>query len=318
MNKEKIQNNIPIKKISPKSSTGRLRRVLVALGIVTGVVIVFCIVTFFTAPFFMVNPHFDKEAHKQVLSLPDAQPVIVPIGTNPGELSGWLLDRNDEDGLIIFFGGINDTAAESICLFNDIGNDGFFINYDIAIVDWPGYGENDGAATDDSLRLTAADVVNYFTVGNAPGDNPAESLPEGAEETATGRQNKIIVMGYSMGTGPAVYAASLCDPDALVLIAPYHSSADLYNSVVNIFHGPLKRLLSYEMNTYDYAAEVDCPSLVIAGKDDERVPFESSYKLAMLLKNCKMTELSGISHGELLSSEPALISLAEFLAEQGK
>ena len=48
--------------------------------------------------------------------------------------------------------------------------------------------------------------------------------------------SQVTVLSYSLGNGPAVYLASRedADIDRLVLLAPYYSGYDLYNSVLNI------------------------------------------------------------------------------------
>ena len=74
----------------------------------------------------------------------------------------------------------------------------------------------------------------------------------------------LIVFGYAMGTGPAVYAASKSAVvDKLVLMSPYASAYDLYNNVVPIFYGPMRLLLPYKMNTAEYTADVDISPIII-------------------------------------------------------
>ena len=93
--------------------------------------------------------------------------------------------------------------------------------------------------------------------------------------------SKTIVMGYSLGTGIAVYTASCAEeaPAGLILIAPYNSGYDLYNNALDIFHGPFKLLASFKMPVYRYAGKVKCPTLIIASDSDEVVPIQSSKKL---------------------------------------
>ena len=43
-------------------------------------------------------------------------------------------------------------------------------------------------------------------------------------------ENQIYIYGYSIGTGVSTYIASKYDVKGLILIAPYSSITDLFNS----------------------------------------------------------------------------------------
>lgn len=258
----------------------------------------FCAVTYLVTPIFMVHPTHDQNAAKALQSYDNVQSIEIPYNNDTAEASklyGYILDRPETDDLIIWFGGISDNAAGTVLdlIENPAYAGSCFEDNDIVVVDWPGYGLSDGKATDDSLRRSAVTITDYF---------------------CSIRSCNVFIIAYSMGTGPAVYAASRCTCDGLVLIAPYASSDDLYNSVTNIFHGPMRSLLSYHMDTYKYASDVDEPALIIASKSDRRVAFESSQRLAAYFHgSVSMVTLDNISHGDLPSAPGTLDAISQFL-----
>ena len=266
-----------------------LNRIWLAAVIILGSFFVYCEITAFITPLFMVHPNSDAEAEARVASISNVSSVSISSGGYT--LSGYFLDRESSDDLIIFFGGISENAALDMERFLGYEEDGYFTDYDIAIVDWPGYGRSEGRAAEESLKNAACDIVSYFS----------------------GR-GRLYIMAYSMGTGPATYAASRCGCDGLVLIAPYESALDLYNAVVNIFHGPFKQLLTYKMETGSFAASVDVVPLIIAGTSDSRVPYESSVSLAMdFPAGCEFASFEGLTHGELPDSAAVLERISTYL-----
>ena len=132
-------------------------------------------------------------------------------------------------------------------------------------------------------------------------------------ETTSG----VIVMGYSIGTGIAVYTASQAEtaPAGLILLAPYNSGYDLYNNALNIFHGPVKLLASYKMPVYKYAGKVKCPTLIVASDADEVVPIASSRKLFSEFSsaNTDFVTVEGKLHNDLPVVEKVTSRAGEFV-----
>lgn len=283
---------------STYNNSSSANRLWVISVVILSAFFAFCAVTYLVTPIFMVHPTHDQDAAEALRSYDNVQPIEIPYDndkTEASKLSGYILDRPEADDLIIWFGGISDNAAGTVLdlIENPAYAGSCFEDNDIAVVDWPGYGLSDGKATDNSLRRSAVIITDYF---------------------CSIRSGNVFIIAYSMGTGPAVYAASLCSCDGLVLIAPYASSDDLYNSVTNIFYGPLRSLLSYHMDTYIYAADVYERSLIIACTSDRRVPFESSQRLAAYFPgSVSMVTLDDISHGDLPSDSSVLDAISQFL-----
>ena len=253
-----------------------------------GAVLLWCIITYLVTPFFMKFPNRDTEAEAMLGSFGNVREVVVHAGS---ELSGYLLDDPSSERLLIYFYGISDNAASCMLGFLDNST---YEDIDIAVIDWPSYGKSKGFCSDNSMRSAACAVVNAFKEGAVWGYSCSD----------------IIIMGYSLGTGPAVYAAAECGCSDLVLISPYYSAADLYNRVTPIFYGPLKGLLGFRMDSFEYAKEVSIAPLIIASETDTRVPIESSGRLADCFPaGCETLILSSADHGSLPADPEVLQAL---------
>ena len=91
------------------------------------------------------------------------------------------------------------------------------------------------------------------------------------------KQEHIIVMGRSIGTGVALELMQKINPGALVLISPFAS----IKSLAREFIGFLGHLLAKE--TYDNRTNilsVSCPTFFVHGRKDDVVSVENSIELA--------------------------------------
>lgn len=89
-------------------------------------------------------------------------------------------------------------------------------------------------------------------------------------------QKHIIVVGRSIGSGPACHIASMCDIGALVLLSPFTS----IKCVVGNIAGSLgKALFKQRFDNQAKIPKVKAPILIIHGDQDKLIPLEQSQKL---------------------------------------
>lgn len=101
------------------------------------------------------------------------------------------------------------------------------LGINIVLVEYPGYGIYEGH-----------EVSNIIYVQPS-----AETITEDAESVMNyllmkrriGRED-IVVMGRSMGTGPACYLAAKSMPRALILMSPFTSLRGVAENFVGIFY----------------------------------------------------------------------------------
>ena len=137
-----------------------------------------------------------------------------------------------------------------------------FEGYNFAVCSYPGYEYSQGEPSGDTLRTMGLGVYDYL------------SNLDCVDST------RIYIWGFSLGTGVSNYVASCRPVKGLLLMAPYSNGYDLYNNFIDIFHGPLRGLVTYRMDAEDYANHIQVKPTILASSSDEIVAYSSSYKLS--------------------------------------
>lgn len=280
----------------------------VKAGVIAGVsllgaLIIFSSIIMVLAPMMLFPKNHDEDAFKALEKLEASKENVVEQ-ISCGDLTGWrVCARNaqpdEKRPVILFFGGngMNSSRTAELLVLEDPDLYApFYTDYDFVYFDYPGYGTSAGEPTGDSLRQMALDVFDEV-----------DSWPT---------TSSVICFGYSIGTGPATYCASEREADGLVLWAPYANSYDVYNNVVDVFHGPMKLLVLYKMNSEKYIKDVSCPILIIASDTDEVIPYESSRELfASAGGSSDFMTVSGIGHNDFWTDDKVIGSTSEFAGE---
>jgi uncharacterized protein len=184
-------------------------------------------------------------------------------------IHGLLFRTKESKGLIFYLHG-NGGAVNS---WGEIAGVYLQNQYDFFILDYRGYGKSEGKISSEKQFLSDIQFVY-------------DSLKKKYEE------QKITIIGYSIGTGPAAYLASANHPRQLILKAPYYNLPDLakqYLSVVPAF------AVRYKFDTNNYLTGVKCPVYIFHGDQDEIINTGSSYKLK---KSFKPADSLYILHGQ--------------------
>ena len=264
---------------------------------IVGVLAGFSASVYVLAPTMLFYPHFDEKSYAelQVESVSEE----LSFETEMGRMSGWML-HNAPDGapLVLYFYGNGQNASALLRGFQENGRLDIFEGCNIAALDYPGYGMSAGEPSEASLK--AFGLAAYDALAARDDVDPA----------------RIALFGYSIGTGVATYVASERAVDALVLMAPYADGYDLYNSMVDVFYGPLRGLVAFRMESIECAPDIDAPALVLSSKDDEMVPYESSKRLAAALPRSTFETFEGFGHNDYWASLEVRAEIAEFLAER--
>lgn len=181
------------------------------------------------------------------------------LNTTDGFLIHSLLFKiENPKGVILYLhgnaGSLN-TWGEIAPFYNQLG-------YAISIPDYRGFGKSSGKIFSQQQMFDDADKIY---------DNLKMIYPE----------EKIIVIGYSLGTGLATYLASKNKPCKLILLAPYFSFYDLIHSKYPILPG---FLLKYHFATNQFISKVQAPIALFHGMKDELIPYQSTERLITLCK----------------------------------
>lgn len=94
-------------------------------------------------------------------------------------------------------------------------------------------------------------------------------------------QDRIVVIGYSVGTASAAMLASENRPRQLILIAPYYSMEDMASRQ---YPFAPSFIVAYKFETFHWIRKTTVPITLFHGTDDGAIPFESSQMLSALLR----------------------------------
>ncbi len=252
-----------------------------------------CAVIYSFAPAFILQPHSDDASYEELKSALYAEEITFE-GTG-GIINGWLYNAAGESApTVLYFYGNYETASTRLFQLTRNYKNSAFKDCNFAVFDYPAYGKSEGRCSDDALLQFALDVF--------------DKLSEKADD--------IIVLGYSVGTGPACYLASCRDVKALILYAPYANGTDLYNNVLDIFHGPLKNLVSFDVPNIEYVKNISEKTLILASERDELIPYSSSVKLVTEFDGeCAFVKTPAITHNQFLSSAFVKEETVKFIKE---
>lgn len=238
----------------------------------------------------------NEKAYEQLMKLDGIEQV--ELETSIGTCRGFRYQgENPHDTTIVYFYGATQCAEEVMLGGEGICNPTGTEQCNLVILDYPGNGRSTGVYDEKNMKKMMLEAYDKLL----------------EQEYMEGQQ--VILYGYSMGTGLANYVASKRAVDGLVLIAPYCNGYDLFNGLVDIFHGIFRVYVPLRMNAEQFAKDVEVVPLIVSSVDDEMVPHETSKKLAESYPlGAKFYALEGLSHAEYAREEVYEI-IHEYLEE---
>jgi len=207
-------------------------------------------------------------------------------------LHGWFIPHPGARRVLLFLHGNAGNIShrgDSVKIFHDLGMAVF-------IFDYRGYGQSDGAPSEDGLYLDAEAAWRYLT--EVRGVDPQD----------------IVVFGRSLGGAVAAQLASRVDAGGVILESSFSSARDAARAIFPL----LSRLvvLRYRFDAARALAQTSSPVMVLHSRDDEIMPLALGHRLYEAAPQPKrFVTLRGDHNGGFLASRPAYDqSLAAFLA----
>jgi pimeloyl-ACP methyl ester carboxylesterase len=155
-------------------------------------------------------------------------------------------------------------------------------------------------------------AVEYPGYGAMPGEPSEKGIYEAAEAVLkTLPRDQIVLVGQSIGTGPAVEMAARGWGTKLVLISPFTSLGDVAQAHLPWL--PAKWLVRDRFDSASKASKVAVPVLVVHGDEDEVVPYALGQKLTTMFPHAELMTVSGAHHNDLWDSPGLLDRLAAFV-----
>jgi pimeloyl-ACP methyl ester carboxylesterase len=125
------------------------------------------------------------------------------------------------------------------------------------------------------------------------------------------KEDSIVVLGYSLGTGLAAKLASTNHPRLLILQAPYYNLTDMmrhYYPIIPTF------LLKYKFQTNEYLKDCKMPVIIFHGDEDRVIYHGSSLKLKKEMKRGDtLITLSGQGHKGITDNPEYISSIKALL-----
>ncbi|MEO5571832.1 MAG: alpha/beta fold hydrolase [Bacteroidia bacterium] len=203
-------------------------------------------------------------------------------------LNGLLFKSESSKGLIFYLHG----NAGSLRSWGEVAKTYTDLNYDVFIPDYRGYGKSDGNIS--SQEQLYQDIQTVY-------DNFKTKYDE----------NKIIVLGYSIGTGPATKLASANHPKLLILQAPYYSLIDMMKHTYPIIPA---FILKYKFETNKFIKDCKMPIVIFHGDNDEVIYYNSSVKLKEVVnRNVTLITLHGQGHNGLTYNPDYIMQMHKLL-----
>ena len=167
------------------------------------------------------------------------------------------------------------------------------LGYDMFILDYRGYGKSEGSIESQAQLYKDVQAAYEHLLVDYPEEN-------------------VVIVGFSIGSGPAAMLAAQNKPKMLLLLAPYYSLTDMLRHTFP-FVPPF--LLKYKFRTWAFLEQSSVPSYLFHGNRDEVIPYASSLKLKKHLKPAdKHITLEGISHNTIHESRQFQQALQSLLA----
>ncbi|MEM9436113.1 MAG: alpha/beta hydrolase [Pseudomonadota bacterium] len=184
---------------------------------------------------------------------------VISLDTPDGEtLEMWWSDPPSASAPTILYlhGNAGDISVRSR-RFADFTAEGF----GMALLSWRGFGNSTGSPSEAGLITDAQTAYDWLLAqGIAP--------------------DRIVVLGESLGTGPAIRLAAENEVGAVLLGAPYTATVDIAAEQYPLV--PVRLLMRDQFRSRDHIARITAPIHIRHGTDDTVIPHAHGAALAAL------------------------------------
>lgn len=235
-----------------------LLKILSRLAILLAILYVAtCIILYFNQESILFHPK--KLAVNHVFKSDVAFEELTLETKDNKKLNGLLFKAKAPKGLVFYVhgnAGNLDGWAGIAATYTDM-------NYDLLLFDFRGFGKSEGTIQNEAQFLE--DVQQFYDLMKT-----------------RYKEKDIVILGYSIGTGPAAWLASRNHPKSLLLLAPYYNLADMMHKMYPMVP---EFILKYKFTTNEYLNQIQVPVTIFHGKKDQAIYFGSSLKLIKHFKS---------------------------------
>lgn len=165
-------------------------------------------------------------------------------------------------------------------------------NYEVWMIDYPGYGKSTGEFSEKMLYEWAQVFYKLARASYA--------------------KDSIIIYGRSFGSGIAAQLAAKRDCRRLILETPYYSFTSLAQSWLLIY--PMDQMMKFKLPTFEYLKDVTAPITIFHGTGDGVISYRHAKRLIPHIKEGdEFITIEGGSHNDLDQFEPYRLKLDSVL-----
>jgi fermentation-respiration switch protein FrsA (DUF1100 family) len=205
-------------------------------------------------------------------------------------LIAWHVAPKEGKPVFLYFHGNGGSLRYRVPRFRNLTSDGS----GLVALSYRGYGGSAGSPSEEGL-LADADAAFAFARKQYPAA-------------------KMLVWGESLGTGVAVAIAAKSRVDALILEAPYTSTADIAFAAYPFI--PVSLLMKDQFRSDLRIGKVTAPILILHGMRDNIIPFAYGRRLFDLAPEPKKFVPLPLGEHENLDAHGAQAAVKEFLGSR--
>ena len=215
---------------------------------------------------------------------------VAVISSDGNRLHGWLYHKKQDSPqkLIIYFGGNAEEVSHMIPMVS------MFKDWAMLLINYPGYGFSEGKPGQESF-FNAALAIYDFAVSRDDIDS-----------------ENVVLLGRSIGSGPAVFLAHERNVRSVILISPFESIRAVAQSKMPFL--PVGLILKHPFPSKKFADTVDAPLLAFYGSADSIIPQRHTKRLAESWKGpVRLIELASFGHNDVFESQQMWEEIIGFL-----
>ncbi len=184
----------------------------------------------------------------------------INLETNDGiTINNLYFETENPKGVVYFLHG----NAGNLSTWGNVASVYLESGYNVFITDYRGFGKSEGNISNEKQLFEDAQLGYDFLKKEF-------------------KEDQIIIVGYSIGTGIASYLASKNNPQKLILQAPYFN---LKTEMKSRFPFLPTFILKYPLENNLYLSKVKSPIFIFHGEKDYVIAPENSLQLKPLLKD---------------------------------
>lgn len=167
--------------------------------------------------------------------------------------------------------------------------------YGLMLPEYRGYGGNQGSPSERGFYQDGRAAIAFLNSEGIAAD-------------------KLIISGYSIGSGTAVQMAEEYKPAALLLNAPFRSLTDIAADAVP--WAPVRWLIRDRYDNEGKIAGLTMPILITHGAEDVLIPPAHGEALSRLSDQAEFRLFEGLGHNQM-NADAVIIAQRDWLAQRG-